>query len=545
MKPEHKRAGLYALLLLALWSVIFLPMAGFREYRGEEPRRVIPAREMLETGDWIVPTIGGEIYTNKPPMINWAVAALFSLSGNQSEGTARMVSAIAILALVMTAFSLLGPIIGIRKSAFVGIVLLTPIAMIDKGRTIEIEPLFVALFGIACFVWIRFRVNRSSEWLLWLVPYLFLALAFLTKGPVHMVFWGLFVILTLRADGDLKLLLRPAHLAAVALFIGICGSWVLASMKIVGTKEDSLGNWASQITERADFSSIDFGSWVMHPFQMLGDFLPWTVPLLFVMWVRRKSAAAESGRFASINRAASGTVVLSMIGICLLPGGLPRYLMPVYPLAALYLVHTFFELEKQHQESYSKFAESVLRWSTVLVALVVVGGAIYLKSQAVAVVWPVFLFGLLFLSLLAVFSFVWKGELGFFLQGGLFVTASLVAAIPLFLPFEAKDGTIRDYAQEINSLAGNEGSVVAYVESTEEGWIGDFRFILLYGDDRLQTIGEGDPPPLDADVLVGFQGKKEKLDPIAAMIGLHPIPEVRLPERGRDTLLIYRRAPKP
>ena len=75
------------LILLFAWAVIYLPGLGRQGLRGEEGRRVLPAVEMLRTGNWVLPRIAGLDYYNKPPGINWLVAASFVLTGEQSELT--------------------------------------------------------------------------------------------------------------------------------------------------------------------------------------------------------------------------------------------------------------------------------------------------------------------------------------------------------------------------------------------------------------------------------------------------------------------------
>ena len=65
------------LIVLAVWAVGYLAALGSSELRSEEGHRVIPAVEMLESGDYLVPHIGGQPYLRKPPLINWLIAAFF------------------------------------------------------------------------------------------------------------------------------------------------------------------------------------------------------------------------------------------------------------------------------------------------------------------------------------------------------------------------------------------------------------------------------------------------------------------------------------
>ena len=65
-----------AALLTALAVSLFLNI-GTRELTQEEPRRALVALEMELSGNYIVPTLNGEIYYIKPPLYNWVLAALF------------------------------------------------------------------------------------------------------------------------------------------------------------------------------------------------------------------------------------------------------------------------------------------------------------------------------------------------------------------------------------------------------------------------------------------------------------------------------------
>src|SRR5436190_13569314 len=93
----------HLLLVLICWAAIYLPALGSLELKGEEGRRILPAVQMLETGQYIVPEVGGEPYFSKPPLVNWLVAASFRLFHFRNEWSARLPSAVCVL-LVGVAF---------------------------------------------------------------------------------------------------------------------------------------------------------------------------------------------------------------------------------------------------------------------------------------------------------------------------------------------------------------------------------------------------------------------------------------------------------
>src|SRR3954470_8327665 len=89
------------LLVLAAWAAIYLPGFGTLEIKGEEGRRILPAVTMLQTGNYIVPQVGSDPYFTKPPLVNWLVAASFKLFGHRNEWTARLPSALSVLAVAL------------------------------------------------------------------------------------------------------------------------------------------------------------------------------------------------------------------------------------------------------------------------------------------------------------------------------------------------------------------------------------------------------------------------------------------------------------
>src|SRR5688500_9488746 len=57
----------------------------------DEPRYAQCAREMLQTGDWVVPRLYGEPRTAKPPLIYWLQATAMKFLG-ETAAAARLPS---------------------------------------------------------------------------------------------------------------------------------------------------------------------------------------------------------------------------------------------------------------------------------------------------------------------------------------------------------------------------------------------------------------------------------------------------------------------
>src|SRR5687768_8186996 len=80
----------YILSVFINWSVLPLD--------GEEPRRSIVSIEMFESGNYVMPTIFGWSYFNKPPIFNWVLSFHLFLFGTSKEWVFRLPSLLSLLA---------------------------------------------------------------------------------------------------------------------------------------------------------------------------------------------------------------------------------------------------------------------------------------------------------------------------------------------------------------------------------------------------------------------------------------------------------------
>jgi len=70
--------------LLALMALLVLGAGlGMRDpWPSDEPRFALVAKQMVESGDWLFPHRGTELYSDKPPMLMWSQATLYTLIGD-------------------------------------------------------------------------------------------------------------------------------------------------------------------------------------------------------------------------------------------------------------------------------------------------------------------------------------------------------------------------------------------------------------------------------------------------------------------------------
>lgn len=501
--------------LCLVWAAIYLPMLGSQELRGEEARRILPAQEMLKSGDWIVPRIAGEVYSNKPPLINWAIAASFFLTGSQSEFAARLPSVLSVLFLAVSGLLFLRSFLGTPQATAVGLVLLSSIAMIDKCRMAEIESLYIALFGIACFCWINCWASKKSAWLVWTVPYFFLGLGWLAKGPVHLLFWILFVVSILACSRKWRDMLHPAHLFGIAIMALLFLPWMNANLAAVGAPDQAVGTWKEQLAMRFEFEGVNFSEWSLRPLEILGNFLPWSIPLVFAwMQIRRGNTIPEErngdDRFDAVIRGCLIAFALSCLLIWVLPAGRPRYVMPAFPVAALATVGLYFQISPNWRARYAKWTRVSFFLLVPLIMIFLVGSSIRAAQENLELQWIFVIPGFLILSGLLIHVSKQKELHHLFFVTSLFLATGTMSVIAAVLPFQREHRSMEETARSLATLAKTENrTLVIYAdESFREGYTKELRLI-YYLDTEGIAIGENGIFP-EGPLLVAGRPKFEK-----------------------------------
>ncbi len=75
------------LLLTGLGLLVIGAGLGLRNpWPADEPVYALIARDMLATGHWLIPMVGGDYFQDKPPLLFWMQAAGYWLTGSQKAG---------------------------------------------------------------------------------------------------------------------------------------------------------------------------------------------------------------------------------------------------------------------------------------------------------------------------------------------------------------------------------------------------------------------------------------------------------------------------
>ena len=284
------------ILIVLLWAALYLPALGSLAIKGEEGRRILPGITMLQTGNYLVPQVGGETYFRKPPLVNWLVAASFQMFGHRNEWTARMPSAICVLLVAVAFVVVTRPSLGASGSTIAAMIWLINAGIIEKGRLIEIEALYVSLCALAIIFWLSWWVEKKSPWLVWTVPFVFLGLGWLAKGPVQLVFFYGVVIAVLGKERKWRALVHPAHLVGIIIMLGIFAAWAIPFVQATN-QATATTKWSQQFTSRLRGTDFEFGRWIFNIPTAFFIFCPGS---FFCRWrdstILRKTTASSRAR---------------------------------------------------------------------------------------------------------------------------------------------------------------------------------------------------------------------------------------------------------
>src|SRR5206468_7390717 len=218
--------------------------------------------------------------------------------------------------------------------------------------------------------WLSFFLQNKSPWLIWLPAAVFLGLGLLAKGPTHLVFFYGIVVAVLACSKGWRLLVHPAHFAALAVMFDITAAWAIQFIYST-TTQVAMDKWSAQYTGRLKGVDFKFFSWIQNIPRSLIYFLPWVLLFPFARFSKFHDPAQQ--RFA---RALAWGIAVPFVAVNLVPGAVARYSMPVIAPACWLLAMTYVDGALQWPRNWTRSDRDWARVVAVFIALGIVIGAI-------------------------------------------------------------------------------------------------------------------------------------------------------------------------
>lgn len=333
---------LFAFALYLLPAVLARPLC-----ETPEARLAAVAREMVRSGDYVVPRLAGEPRLNKPPLPYWLAAGAAHLLGGGADPSRTVMTravllppallgALALFVVVLYGCKVFGRPAGVMAGLLLGFSLL-PCRFAQLGYG-DITLLFLCAGMLCSAAWLV-SVPRPGI-LSALALGITLGLAVLTKGHIPLLLLAapvLFEVLLRRRFNGRKVLV---FVAALVIAAAIAAPWFLAVMKREPTA------WAAMSRELGEAVSptghVQSDRWYYYFYRLAGSLAPWTL-LLLAAWPlglkRCRELASESAGSVLLAREQARfflvAFVLGLLGFYLAPKQQEHYLLPLLPALAL------------------------------------------------------------------------------------------------------------------------------------------------------------------------------------------------------------------
>jgi dolichol-phosphate mannosyltransferase len=322
-----------ALLLVALVAgALLFPHLSYPLLEPDEGRYAEIGRELLDGGDWVVPTFNHRPYYDKPPLLYWLEAASLAAFGTR-EWAARLVPASAAFLTVLATFLFAWRRLGARVGLLTGLVLALMPGFVQCGRLLILDGLLCLWVTLAVFAAHEAVQGRRLRRGWWLVSAVCAGLGVLTKGPVALVLVGPPV----AAFGWLhRLEARPRlrHWAAYAgVALGLSAPWFVA----LTVRAPAFAYFFFVEHHLLRFFGGEYHAspfWFYMPVLLVGC-LPWS----FLLWSLARFLRSRSPAAAALRPPALGLCLLwvawGVLFFSLSRGKLPTYIVPVLPAFAV------------------------------------------------------------------------------------------------------------------------------------------------------------------------------------------------------------------
>ncbi|WP_419179368.1 ArnT family glycosyltransferase [Cylindrospermopsis raciborskii] len=307
------------------------------------------------------PTLQGDPFLLKPPLMQWLIAICYHLGG-VGEFTTRFPGAF-LTALGVPLLYLIGRLVFLKTlpALFSSLVYLTLLPVVRHGRLAMLDGIAISFFLLLLFCTLKARQHKKYA----LGIGLCLGLITLTKGMLVMVFIviaGTFII----ANKQLDLLKNPYFWIGIVLGNFPSLGWYVAQWQHYGDTFLKV-HFQDQAFDRLGTAvEGNTGPIWYYLLEIIKYSFPWLLFLpqgLYLSWKNRSTAWGSLVFFS--------TVIYFTI-VSLMSTKLPWYIMPIYPFLALAIGNNLSSIWEENQVK-SKF----FRTFFIFLSLVGLGGCIY------------------------------------------------------------------------------------------------------------------------------------------------------------------------
>ncbi|KQH74242.1 ArnT family glycosyltransferase [Xylella fastidiosa subsp. sandyi] len=227
MKIRHVSHQAWLLLLVAL--LVLGSGLGLRDpHPADEPRFALVAKQMVDSGEWLFPHRGNELYSDKPPMLMWLQAAFYTLFCNLKVAF-LLPSLLAALGTLVCVYDLGRRLWTRRIGLYAAYALLFTFHFTYQAKRAQIDALVVFFITFANYGLLR-HLLFGGHWRWWVLGWFAAGLGTITKGVGAL---ALLIVLPAAAASLAGWPRVRVHVRDVRFWLGPLGFLVAVSLWLV------------------------------------------------------------------------------------------------------------------------------------------------------------------------------------------------------------------------------------------------------------------------------------------------------------------------
>jgi 4-amino-4-deoxy-L-arabinose transferase-like glycosyltransferase len=286
----HSRGFHYALLGAVAGLLFLTNLGGASLWDLDEGRNAEAAFEMLESGNWIVPTFNAQLRVDKPALLYWLQILAYETCG-VNEFSARLPSALAALLTVLVTYELARALFGAPTGLLAGLVVASTPMLCGAARFANPDALLNLFTALTLTLFWLGHERPRAVWFAGLGAAA--GLAVLAKGPVGFVLPATVIGLYLLWERRWPLLVKRRWGLAIFAMLLVALPWYI--WVAVETRGNFLQGFIVRHNLERFRSSMEnhSGSPLYYPLVLLVGLAPWSVFAGPALWFSGWSALAE------------------------------------------------------------------------------------------------------------------------------------------------------------------------------------------------------------------------------------------------------------
>jgi len=362
-----ERAPAVLLLLVALFSLLyFFSNISADLIRAGEARAAEIAREMLERGNFVLPSLNYDVSREsltKPPLYHWLLI-ITSATLDWPNWTVRLTSVLTSLGAIWMTFLCGSRMFSFRAGVYSALVLSTCIVFLENSSAARMDIFFsfLILASVYCF-WMAINSEPGSRWVYGF--YILSGLGVLTKGPIGVLFPVLVAMLLTLGNPNARSWRELRPINGVLIFLMVVLPWyLLLYLTAPGNLAfnflfGQLAHWWAGSSNVAASGGKPFHYYLPH---VLVGFFPWSLflPAALVIGVRAVRREGDAAIKSMLVWFLGGLILFSLGG-----KKAARYLLPIMAPFALIMGFYFDRI----RAGVSRRHGLVLKISSILVVL--------------------------------------------------------------------------------------------------------------------------------------------------------------------------------